>query len=360
MKDIRKVLSYDDVSLVPRYSGCTGTSEANLFMNFRPEMNCYPIINSPMDTVCSKELIKYMYECGYAVTIHRFFENAESQLNFLRSCNLTLQFSDYRKVFISVGSMYKWKSWIEYLLNNRGRTCSRFSWLIDMANGDTKACLDTIEYIKRKNENSIIMAGNVATRSGFRRLKDAGANFIRVGIGGGSICSTRGNTAFGVPTLTSILDCADQKEDGVYLVADGGIEKPGDICKAIVAGADLVMCGKILAGTSLSAGKKLDKNFRYTKDKSKWKWCEYSGMASERARKKLNRNTIGSIEGVTGVVPYKGETPLILTRYLENLKTAMTYYGGCTNWYQFRRDNKFVEQTFSGIQESQTRIVELE
>ena len=163
-----------------------------------------------------------------------------------------------------------------------------------------------------------------------------------------SICSTRLNTGFGVPTLTSIFDCAKVK-DSAYLVADGGIESAGDICKAMAAGADMVMLGKMLAATSLSNGEKVDVDGQ--------KFVRYSGMASKEANEKLkSKKSIVSIEGVSGLIPYTGETEEVVQNIIGNLQSAVAYYAGCRNWKEFRRSVKMVEITQQGWEESKTRV----
>ncbi len=174
-----------------------------------------------------------------------------------------------------------------------------------------------------------------------------------------SVCTTRTNNAFGIPTLTSVFDCASVKGDS-YLVADGGVEYPGDICKAMAAGADMVMVGKLLAGTSLSAGKKFTSDGQLI-DKELYsthaKWVEYRGMASADAAKALSsQKSHVSVEGVSGFIPYTGETGDVVNGILGNLKSSMAYYAGCKDWSQFKKRVKFVEITSQGWGESLTRI----
>ena len=171
-----------------------------------------------------------------------------------------------------------------------------------------------------------------------------------------SICSTRIMTGFGIPTLTAVIDCAREK-DTAYLVADGGVEYPGDLCKAMAASADMVMVGKLLAATSLSGGEKLDKNYEITEDKNEYAWVQYRGMASKESIQKLNsKKSAISIEGVSGYIPYTGETEEVVTNMLGNMRAAISYYAGCRNWNEFRRKVKFVEITNQGWEESLTRI----
>ena len=344
MNDIRRVLSYNDVLLCPRCSELEHLSDADIKVDCGGLAGVYPIINAPMDKVCSVPLIKFMDRLECATTIHRWFNSAEEQLLFYEMCGIKFE----HRCFLAVGNVAKWKDWIDKLIVYRKEKGDCFSFLVDVANGDTKSAVDTVKYIKDNMTAGLIMAGNVATKSGFRRLQEAGADFIRVGIGGGSICSTRLATGFGIPTLTSVMDCASVK-DNACIIADGGIENSGDICKAMAAGADMVMLGKMLASTSLSNGEKVEVNGQ--------KFVRYSGMASKEANEKLkSKKSIVSIEGVSGLIPYSGETEEVVNNIIGNLQSAVAYYAGCRDWKEFKRSVKFLEITQQGWEESKTRV----
>jgi IMP dehydrogenase len=171
-----------------------------------------------------------------------------------------------------------------------------------------------------------------------------------------SICSTRTTTGFGIPTLTSVMDCAKVKGDS-YLVADGGIEYPGDICKAMVGGADMVMVGKLLAATSLSSGDKFNKKGKKTFNMKKARWVSYRGMASASAAKGLtSKKSSVSVEGVDGFIPYTGETDEVVETVIANLRSSMAYYAGCRDWDNFKKKVKLAQLTMQGWAESSTRV----
>jgi IMP dehydrogenase len=316
-----------------------------------------PLINAPMDKVCSPALLECLsVRFNMPTTIHRWFKTPQDQIEFFRKCNI----KEPHTCFLSVGNLDKWKEWIDYLIICSKDKFMNFSFLVDMANGDTQTCVDTVAYI-RSRINCNIMAGNVATKSGYCRLEEAGANFIRTGIGGGSACSTREKNGFGVPTLTSVFDCASVKSKS-YLIADGGIEHPGDICKAMAAGADMVMIGKMFAATSLSAGEK------FTADGDQIeglelvlthaKYVAYRGMASAAAAKSLeSHKSHTSVEGVSGFIPYTGPTEEVIQGVIGNLKSSLAYYAGCRDWIQFKKRVKFCEITQQGWGESVTRVL---
>ena len=169
---------------------------------------------------------------------------------------------------------------------------------IDIAHGHHKMMRDALKYLREKYDNKIhIMAGNVATLEGFNDLADWGADSIRVGIGGGSICSTRLVTGHGMPTLQSVMDCAASDRD-VKLIADGGIKTSGDVVKALAAGADFAILGSMLAGTSETPGAVIE-------NKSGQSYKLYRGMASKDAQ--INwRGKSSTPEGVSTTIPYKG------------------------------------------------------
>jgi len=322
----------------------------------------------------------------------RFFDSPEDQLDFLDSCHLERSlFPTHPRVFLAVGSVTKWKDWIDKLIQHHHKAtredAPRFGFLVDMANGDTTACIDTVEYIRTQLPGVNIMAGNVATISGYNHLADAGANFIRVGIGGGSICSTRINTGYGVPTFESLRRICPCKRPGVYVVADGGHERCGDIVKAMAIGADMVMLGKMFASTDLSPGRKYSGSFflaskinavltllesipalgkfldktvgaicrRIVPAGSDIAWVEYRGMASKEAQEGFGSKS-KSVEGVSGLIPYSGTTEDVFNGICANLRSAMAYYGGCVSWRELQRSSKFLQVTHQGWIESGTRV----
>lgn len=347
----REAISYDDILLVPRFSSLMSRSETD------PRSGEYdlPICTSPMDLITTPEMIKYFIENRLMCCAHRYFKSPQEQIELVKSANLSQH--EFQKVWFCVGSIKKYKEWINYLFENGVK---RF--LIDLAHGDCQLCIDTIKYIKQlghkigKNNDLTaprVIAGNVATKSGFSRLQDAGADGIRCGIGGGSICATRTATAFGVPTLTTIMDCVKVKNDNVMLIADGGIKTAGDIAKAMAAGADICMIGKLLAGTHLAGGICFNKNKEISIDPVDIMWKEYYGMASRKAREGVLN--YGSVEGVNGLVKYSGSTDLLINDIKLNLQASLSY-AGVTNWKNFRKKVKIIRITNGSWIESQTHV----
>jgi len=191
-----------------------------------------------------------------------------------------------------------------------------------------------------------IIAGNVATAEAFRDLSEWGADAVRVGIGGGSICSTRIQTGHGVPTLQSVLDCRDASDAAI--IADGGVKTPGDVVKSLAAGADMVMLGSMLAGTDESPG-----DVFQSSDNKKYK--VYRGMASPEAQIAW-RGEARSLEGISTTIPYRGPVKHILRKLSTNIKSGLSYTGA-RNLSELRAKAKFIRQTSSGLSESKTHIL---
>ena len=231
--------------------------------------------------------------------------------------------------------------------------------VVDTAHGHSQAVLDQVRRVKRISNKVAIIAGNIATRDGAQALIDAGADAIKVGIGPGSICTTRIVAGVGVPQLTAIMDAAAAaRNSGVPVIADGGIKYSGDLAKAIAAGADCVMIGSLLAGTEESPGEVFLYQGRSFKS--------YRGMGSvgAMARGSADRYFQQDIkdqmklvpEGIEGQVPYRGPTAPILHQLAGGLRAAMGYVGAETV-SAFQERAKFVRITGAGLRESHVHDV---
>jgi IMP dehydrogenase len=206
-----------------------------------------------------------------------------------------------------------------------------------------------VEQLRKKLGNvPHLMAGNVATLDGFNRVASWGVNSIRVGIGGGSICSTRIQTGHGVPSLESVLDCANT-DYNVAIIADGGIKNSGDIAKALAARADFAMIGSILAGTDCTPGNII---LSETGDRRK----VYRGMASKDAQMDWRGKT-SSLEGISTTVPYKGATFDIVEQLENGIRSAFSYSGSRTI-EEYWTKARFVRQSGASMNESRTHILE--
>ena len=227
--------------------------------------------------------------------------------------------------------------------------------VVDTAHGHSARVLETLSMIKEKFQNTEIIAGNIATPKAALALIKAGADAIKIGIGPGSICTTRIVAGIGVPQITAIMECARvAKEHGVPVIADGGIRYSGDIAKALAAGADSVMIGGALAGAEESPGERVISEGRVYK--------EYRGMGSEEAMASLttssSRERYGQenmpkpiAEGIEGRVPYKGTVKEIVYQMVGGLKAGMAYCG-CPTISDLQENAHFMEVSPSSVIES--------
>lgn len=208
------------------------------------------------------------------------------------------------------------------------------AFVIDTAHGHSKGVLETVKELKKKYPEVDVVAGNVGTGDGAKALVDAGADGIKVGIGPGSICTTRVVAGVGIPQITAIYEAANAVNGAVPIIADGGIKQSGDVAKALAVGASSVMIGSILAATEESPGEKIIHQGR--------RFVIYRGMGSLEAMKSgkgsRERYSQGNIDdtnklipqGIEGRVPYRGETTDVLHQYAGGLKFSLGYCGART------------------------------
>ncbi len=234
--------------------------------------------------------------------------------------------------------------------------------VLDIAHGHSDHVIQMVRRLKQRFPNVPIIAGNVATAQGVNDLAQAGADAVKVGVGSGSICTTRIVTGFGVPQLSAIMECAEAgKAINVPIIADGGIRNSGDMTKSLAAGASTVMIGSLLAGTDESPGATVIREGR--------RYKIVRGMASLSAnieRKKLNNNGELAIEdweevvpeGVEATVPYKGALVDVIHQLVGGLRSGMSYAGACSI-EELWQVAEFIRITPSGIQESHSHDVDL-
>jgi IMP dehydrogenase len=224
--------------------------------------------------------------------------------------------------------------------------------VVDTAHGHTRSVLQTVERIKARYPGLALVGGNVVTAEGTRDLVMAGADVVKVGVGAGSICTTRVVTGAGMPQITAIQECsAEARRLGVTIIADGGVKYSGDITKALAAGADAVMLGSLLAGLEESPGELVIYEGRHFK--------EYRGMGSLGAMKGLARDRYSSgqaegkhvPEGIEGQVPYKGPLADYVLQLMGGLRSGMGYVGA-RNLAELRAKAQFVRITSAGLIES--------
>ena len=233
--------------------------------------------------------------------------------------------------------------------------------VVDIAHGDSHLEIEMVKNIRRHFPSAQIIGGNVATADGTKRLIDAGVDSVKVGVGPGSICITRQVAGSGVPQLTAIIECAKAAADSkTPLIADGGIRYPGDVAKAIAAGAQTVMIGSMLAGTDESPGMIMTRRgHRYKASR---------GMASlaaniERNKREGNDLTREEVEdyvaeGVEAAVPYRGKAREVLNQLVGGLQSGMSY-SGATTIEELQEKAIFMRMTGAGLKESGPHDVEV-
>jgi IMP dehydrogenase len=231
--------------------------------------------------------------------------------------------------------------------------------VIDTAHGHSSRVVDAVKQVKRKFSEIDLIAGNIATEAGASALAKAGVDAIKVGMGPGSICTTRVVSGAGVPQITAIMDCSKVAHRlGIPIIADGGIKFSGDITKALAAGGDSVMIGSLFAGTDESPGETILYQNRSYK--------VYRGMGSLEAMKAGSRDRYGQEgaffegklvpEGIEGMVPYKGSVEVMIPQLTGGLRAGMGYCG-CRNIAELQRKSRFIRITSFGLKESHVHDV---
>jgi len=332
-------VSFDDVLLVPNYSEIRSRAEIKIGTSLGDYKFDIPIISSPMDTVTEYKMSIAMAESGGVGIIHRY--NTIEDQAFLVQRTLSDSVVDVAAAAIGATGDYEDRA-IALCESGAKIIC------LDVAHGHHMLVKNALQKLKGSFGSAIhLMAGNVATLEAFNDLADWGADSIKVGIGGGSICSTRIQTGHGMPTLQSVFDCA-RSDRNAKLIADGGIKTSGDIVKALAAGADFVMLGSLLGGTNESPGE------IYTSIDGK-KYKAYRGMASREAQVAW-RGDVGSLEGIATTIPYKGPVRNMLDDLVKGIKSGFSYSGART-LSELHMKARFVKQTSASQVESSTHIL---
>jgi IMP dehydrogenase len=231
--------------------------------------------------------------------------------------------------------------------------------VIDTAHGHSEGVIQTVINTKKKYPDLELIAGNVATKEGTGSLIDGGVNGVKVGVGPGSICTTRIVAGIGVPQMTAIMDCAEEAmKAGIPVIADGGIKYSGDITKAFAAGADSVMIGSLFAGTEESPGETILFQGRTYK--------VYRGMGSIEAMKEGSKDRYFQSEieleeelvpeGIVGRVPYRGQLANTVYQLVGGLRAGMGYLG-CRDISELKEKGRFIQVTAAGLRESHVHDV---
>ena len=352
-------LTYDDIQLVPQYSDIPSRTQINLHTLVSRRYGLLnPLVASPMDTVCGEEMAFKIFLMGGVGCIHRFM-SIEEQSQVVRSLYQRIYGEGFGGPFEEWGVMYDdWHSEINLIPimaaigvseSDKERAKSLVEsganiLVIDVAHGHHKNVIDMIKWCKENLDSKVdIIAGNISTAQAAMDLWIAGADGLRVGIGGGSLCTTRIKTGFGVPNVSCLEEII--KVAKTPIMADGGIRTSGDIAKALALGASSVMLGSLLAGTEEAPGQIIET--------PKGLYKRYRGSASLET-KVVNGQQVRNVEGESTTIPYKGGVKFIVNGLLDGVKSALSY-GGARNLEEFKP--KYVVVTNSGINEAKPHLL---
>ncbi len=350
MVSIKESLTFDDVLLLPQYSDVL-PSDTDISLNLTSKINLkVPFLSSAMDTVTESKMAIAIAQAGGIGVIHRNLSIKDQSKEIAKVKK--------KKLFVgaAVGTN---KDDVERAKSLIANGCDLI--VIDTAHGHSKKVLNILSKLKKIDKLTPFCVGNIATGVAAKKLYDSGADIIKIGIGPGSICTTRMVAGIGVPQISAIMEVKQTlKNKKVKIISDGGIKFSGDIAKALAAGADAIMMGSIFAGTDESPGKK----FKYKGKIFK----QYRGMGSIGAmssgsanryfQKNFKDKSKFVPEGVEGRVKYKGNVSKIIYQLKGGLKSSMGYIGA-KNLNQITKNAKFIKITKAGFYESMVHSVEM-
>lgn len=320
-------LTFDDVILVPGYNGIRSRNLVTTSVKVSGRTFDIPLVSSNMDTVTGAAMATLMAGHGGMALLHRF-QSIDDNVKMFTDV------ASPKNVGVSIGIGADGMLRAEALVAAGAEIVC-----VDVAHGHSKEVNRTIRDLREKFHDSImIVAGNVATYAGADYLAAAGADVIKVGIGAGSVCTTRMKTGFGVPQLTAIFECCKVDRP---VIADGGVRYPSDAVKALAAGADLVMLGGMLAGTDEAPGLVIERSGK--------KYKRFRGMASKEAQEDFmgQMQEWKTAEGVALEVPCKGSAKAVILDLMGGIRSGMTYCGAEVI-RDLKRKAQFMEITAAG------------
>lgn len=379
---MKEIITFDDVLITPSFSEIRSRRECRTDQMFLDETLSFPLISSNMDSVTSPEMAFALSKFGSVACLHRFQSIEENIKQWETSADTIFNTFNGHAPLVSVGIGEK-ELQRAIALNKAG--ARRF--VIDVAHGAASHVVHMYDLLREKlNSDSYIVVGNFATAESIKSFNyyvktNQKPDAFKVGIGGGSMCTTRIVSGIGHPTLGSVMDCVTTEYP---IIADGGIRSSGDIAKALAAGATAVMVGGLLAGTDEAPGEivrktALSDNSEFEFDKKDFsdeqlfdeacaivsyatnrsvtclqinKYKKYQGSASLESYQKQNKTASHRApEGESTLVPYKGPVTPILQALQAGVQSAMSYVGA-SNLDEFREQARFIKITNNGYKES--------
>tara|TARA_B100000614_G_scaffold83472_2_gene75000 strand:- start:958 stop:2028 length:1071 start_codon:yes stop_codon:yes gene_type:complete len=351
MVSIKEAITFDDVTLVPKYSEILPTEVDTSIILTKFLKLKIPLLSSAMDTVTESKMAIAMAKAGGIGIIHRNLD-IKKQIQEIKKVK-----KQKLLVGAAVGAGPTEFRRAEAVLKENVDLL-----VVDTAHGHTKKVAEIVKYIKkRKNKTTALCAGNIATAEAAKFLIKLGVDIIKVGIGPGSICTTRLVAGIGVPQLSAILNVRKGIRKGnTKIISDGGIKYSGDLAKAFAAGADAVMIGSLFAGTEEAPGKLIRKNGKLFKS--------FRGMGSVGAMNKGSADRYFQFkqkdvskyvpEGVEGLAKYKGKVSKVIFKLIGGLKSSMGYLGS-KQIKNLRNKPHFVKITKAGFYESMVHNVDI-
>jgi IMP dehydrogenase len=331
-------LTFDDVLVVPTRSDIRSRRDPSLQTQFTKNFSIdTPIISANMDTVTEEQMALVMAQLGGVGILHRFV-SIENQVAMVRE----LKKNNVKIIAASIGVSDDFKERAAKLV---AEGCNLLT--LDIAHGHSIQMIETLKWVKDQFAGVDVIAGNMATPEAAVDLIEAGADAIKVGIGPGSMCTTRIITGCGIPQLTAIALCAEvARAKGVPVIADGGIRTSGDIFKAFAAGADTVMLGSMLAGTIETPGE--------IKNGKK----QYRGMASKAAQVSWRGGVPEGMapEGESTQVTVKGHVKDVIMELTGGIRSGMSYINAAS-LREISEKAQFIEMGANGVQESRAHGV---
>jgi IMP dehydrogenase len=342
-------LTYDDVLLLPDASEVVPSEVATKTSLTRRISLDIPLISAAMDTVTESAMAIAMAKLGGIGIIHRnlAIEEQVTHAKLVKGADLIVGAA----VGVGDDGFKRAEELIEVGVD---------VIVVDTAHGHHRAVLDAIERIKNKYSDQEIIGGNVATRAGAQALINAGADAVKVGVGPGSICTTRVIAGVGVPQITAIMEAAKAcKKADVPLIADGGLQFSGDIAKAIVSGADSVMLGSLLAGCDESPGELIEsggKKFKRYRGMGSLGAMQSRGESKSYSKDRYMQDDVLSEdklvpEGIEGKVAYRGPVADVVHQLVGGLRSGMGY-AGAEDISALQKRGRLIQITSAGLQES--------
>mgnify|MGYP006083021975 CR=1 FL=1 len=350
MGTFKEALTFDDVLMLPRYSSIL-PADTKIDLNLTNKITLkVPFLSSAMDTVTESNMAIAMANAGGIGVIHRNLK-IKTQSEHIKKVKR-------KKLLVgaAIGTNQEDLERARALINNGVDLI-----VVDTAHGHSSKVLKILSKLKKINLKIPICVGNIATGEAAKKLYNSGADIIKVGIGPGSICTTRMVAGIGVPQISAIMEVKKAlNKKKIKIISDGGIKFSGDIAKALAAGADAIMMGSIFAGTDESPGNKFKIKGKIYK--------EYRGMgsigamssgsASRYFQKNYKDKSKFVPEGVEGRVEYKGNVSKIIYQLQGGLRSSMGYIGA-KNLSEIKKKAKFIKITKAGFYESMVHSVEM-